>query len=98
MILGIKQAAKRIKFAKSHVNWTANKWKSELQACGDIKEFTYYPNNLRARFYRLRAPWTYMTKAERKKPQFQRPKKWFPKADWKKTQKQKVEQHSNYNN
>ena len=31
-----------------------------------------------------------MTKAERTKPEFQRPKKWFPKKDWKKTKKQKV--------
>ena len=38
----------------------------------------------------LRAPWTYMTKAERALPAFQRPKRWFPKNEWKTTKKQKV--------
>ena len=90
MFLGTKQAKKRVRFAKKYEDWSPQKWKSELQACGDLKDFTYYPQNLRARFYRLRAPWTYMTQAERKKPAFQRPKKWFPKEEWKKTKKQKV--------
>ena len=39
---------------------------------------------------KLRAPWTYMTKAEKYKPAFVRPKQWFPRKEYKKTIKQKV--------
>ena len=87
---GTQQSKKRVAFAKKYVAWSSQKWKSELQGCGDLKDFTYYPKDLKARFYRLRSPWTYMTDEERKKPEFQRPKKWFPKQEWKKTKKVKV--------
>ena len=53
-----------------------------------VKEFTYYPKKLQARFKRLRARRTMMTKAERKLPKFQKPKKWFCKKDWKPVRKQ----------
>lgn len=81
---------KRLNFAKKHLDWDANKWVEELQAVGDIKEFTWYPEDLRARFFELRAPWTYMTDAERRLAAFQRPKQWFPKKDWQRVKKQKV--------
>ena len=68
----------------------AQTWKSECQGVGDIKEFTYYPKELHSKFTKLRAPWTYMTKTEKKLPAFQRPKKWFKKQDWMKVKKQKV--------
>ena len=84
------QLKKRVAFGKSHAHRTAVMWKGELQAVGDMKEFTYYPSDLRPKFLQLRASWTYMTAAERRKPEFQRPKRWFPKKDWKKTKKQKV--------
>ena len=41
---------------------------------------------LRPKFARLRAGWTYMTKAEKLKPAFVRPKRWFPKSQYKKSQ------------
>lgn len=81
---------KRSVFADKHKDKSGENWKTELQGCGDIKEFTYYPQELQPRFKRLRAPWTYMTKAEKTKPKFLRPKKWFQKKDWKKTKKQRV--------
>ena len=84
------QLKKRVAFGKSHAHKTAVMWKGELQAVGDMKEFTYYPSDLRPKFLQLRASWTYMTAAERRKPEFQRLKRWFPKKDWKKTKKQKV--------
>ena len=90
MIPGTKQAQKRIRFGKKYEGWSAQKWKAELQAVGDLKDFTFYPKALKPRFYRLRSPWTYMNDAEKKKPAFQRPKKWFAKQEWKKTKKQKV--------
>ena len=56
----------------------------------DNKDFTYYPRSMRARFTRYSAPWTYMTKAERYKPAFVRPKRMFKRCEFKKTQKGKV--------
>ncbi len=81
---------KRIAFAKKHKGKTAATWKTELQAVADLKEFTYYPKELKPKFTKLRAPWTYMTKAEKQLPAFARPKRWFPRKDYKKTKKQKV--------
>lgn len=81
---------RRVDFAETHVAKSASQWKAYLQAVGDIKEFTYYPQELRARFKQLRAPWTYMTPKEKYKPAFVRPKRWFKKKDYKKVMKQKV--------
>lgn len=85
-----QQIAKRLRFGKKYLDWSCARWKSELQAVGDIKEFTWYPEDLRPRFYQLRADWTYMTDAERSQPEFQCPKRWFPKKDWQRTKKQNV--------
>lgn len=83
-------STKRIAFARKHQGKTPSTWKAELQAVADLKEFTYYPKELRPKFTKLRAPWTYMTKAEKQMPAFARPKRWFPRKDYKKTKKQKV--------
>ena len=88
--LGPTQTAKRYDFSRKLKDLTAAQWKVKLQACGDIKEFTYYPKGLRSKFKRLRASRTIMSAAERRLPAFQRPKKWFTKAEWKHTQKQKL--------
>lgn len=87
---GPKGTKRRQAFGKVHANSTAQTWKSKLQGVGDIKEFTFYPKELHATFTKLRAPWTYMTKAEKHAPAFQRPKRWFSKKDYQKTKKQKV--------
>ena len=76
---GVKQSQKRVAFARRHASKTFQQWQSYCQGCGDLKGFTWYPRELQPQFKRLRASWTYMTKAEKKKPDFQRPKKWFPK-------------------
>ena len=83
-------ALKRVAWCRKNSDKTAVQWKKKLHAVGDIKEFTHYPLELRARFLKLRAPWTYMTKTEKKLPAFVRPKRWFPRKDWKKTRKQKI--------
>jgi hypothetical protein len=83
-------ALKRCAWCRKNSDKDARQWKAKLHAVGDIKEFTYYPEELQARLQKLRAPWTYMTKAEKKLPAFVRPKRWFPRKDWKKVKKQKV--------
>jgi len=57
---------------------------------GDFKIFSWYPNDMQAQFRRLRAPWTYMTPAEKKQGPFQRPKRWFPAKEYKRRKVQKV--------
>ena len=84
------QKTKRVAFARRHSDKNANQWKAELQAVGDLKDFTWYPKELYPRFRRLRARWTYMNEKEKKQAAFQRPKKWFGKEEWKKVKKQKV--------
>jgi len=83
-------ASKRTLFAQKYAARTADEWTDKLQAVGDMKDFTWYPNALQSKFKRLRAPWTYMTKAEKKLPAFVRPKRWFPKKEYLKAKKQKV--------
>ena len=86
----VKLAKKRLAFVKQHQHRGGAQWKSFLQAVADIKEFTWYPKKLRGRFQRLKAPGTYMTKKEKQKPEFSRPKRWFPQKDWRMVKKQKV--------
>jgi len=87
---GVQWRNNRMKFARANANKTREQWKSDLQAIGDITEFTYYPKVLQPRFKQLRASWTYMTEEERWKPAFTRPKRWFKGKDYKKTIKFKV--------
>lgn len=83
-------AIKRNFFCKKHETDTSLSWKAKLQGVGDFKDFTWYPHELYPKFTKLRAPWTYMTKSEKRKPAFVRPKRWFGSKDYKKTRKQKV--------
>ena len=69
------QRRKRVEFCRNHEGKTLQEWKETLQAVGDIKEFTYYPQALQPRFMRLRAPWTHMTNAEKQSTPFFRPRR-----------------------
>ena len=81
---------RRLAFGKIHEGKDSDDWTQYLQGVADFKEFTWYPKVLRSKFNQLRARWTYMSKSERMKPDFARPKRWFKQKDYKKTQKQKV--------
>ena len=83
-------ARRRLAFAKQHVRKSAAQWNDFLQAVGDIKEFTFYPGELRPKFKQLTSPWTYMRAEERYKPAFVRPKKWFKRNECKRVLKQNV--------
>jgi hypothetical protein len=78
-------AKKRVSFSKEYLERSTH-----LKGVGDFKDFTYYPLELKPKFAKLRAPWTYMTKKEKRSPAFVRPKRWFPRKEYKKTRKQKV--------
>ena len=77
--LGIVQRALHL---RKNAGKTAGQWKTQLQAVGDLKEFTYYPKQLKPKHMRLRASWTYMQQGEVLKPAFVRPKKWFKRDEW----------------
>ena len=81
---------RRVDFARRYQHKSEAAWARDLQAVADIKEFTFYPPDLKPRFKRLRARWTYMTEKERHEPAFQRPTRWFKAKDWKRTKKQHV--------
>ena len=78
---GPAHRAKRVAFAKSHEAKSADDWVTFLQAVGDLKEFTYYPQQLKPKHARLRASWTYMKDSEKLQPAFVRPKRWFTPKD-----------------
>ena len=86
----VKNAKVRTKFAKKHQDKTPLEWKRQLQAVADVKEFTWYPADLRPRLMQLRASWTYMSKKERTQQAFLRPKRWFRKTEWDRVKKLKV--------
>ena len=81
---------RRVDFARRYLHKTEAEWSRSLQAVADIKEFTFYPPDLKPRHKRLRSRWTYMTEKERYEPAFQRPKRWYKKSEWKRTKGQKV--------
>lgn len=85
-----QQKSKRVVFCKRHEDKTPDDWKHALEAVGDVKEYTWYPVELRAKFNQLRASWTYMNDKERYQGAFQRPKRWFPKKEWDTTRHQRV--------
>jgi hypothetical protein len=81
---------KRLAWCKKQEKMTSDEWESGLQGVGDFKDFTWYPEQMRAKFKQLRAAWTYMKKDEKLKPAFVRPKRWFKQKEWKRVKKQKV--------
>ena len=79
---------RRIEFCVDNEN---KNWETNLQAAGDFHFFTYYPKYMKRRFAVKSAPRTIMSDAERKKADFQRPrKKIFKKAEYKNAEKAKV--------
>lgn len=82
-------ARRRVIFSSDNKK-SASQWKQTLQGVGDVKEFSFYPRDLKPRFREKRAPWTYMHPSEKYKRAFVRPKKIFSKKEYKRVKKQKV--------
>ena len=84
-----RQRKVRIQFCKAHEHRSEAMWANYLQGCGDLKDFTYYPRKMKARFARFRCSWTYMKHCERSKAEFlkPKPKEMFPKKEYKKNVK-----------
>ena len=86
------QRKARMAFCRAHERRSPAMWAAYLQGCGDLKDFTYFPRKMKARFTRYRCSWTYMKASERRLPDFQKPKKgrMFGRKEYKATQKGKV--------
>ena len=87
-----KQRVVRMSFCKSHAHRTPDMWAAHLQGCGDLKDFTYFPRKMKARFTRYRCAWTYMKASERRKAEFLKPKRdrMFGKRECKAAKKGKI--------
>ena len=87
-----KQRRARLDFCKEHQHRTSAMWSTFLQGCGDLKDFTFYPRKLKARFARYRCAWTYMKKCEKRQAQFLKPRKdrMFKRKEYKTVRKGKV--------
>lgn len=66
---------RREAWCKPRRHWGADRWCSKVQAVADFKLFTYYHKRLKARFEVKSCHRTIMSKGERNKPAFQKPKK-----------------------
>ena len=88
--LGTALRKKRLDFCRGHLWRSGAAWQEHVQACGDLKDYTWFPRQLKPRFSRINAPWTYMSQSEKHKPAFLRPKKPFTRKDYKKSKKGKV--------
>ena len=80
----------RLAFCHEHVHRTSAQWQHFLQGVADFKDYTYYPKDMKARFERYRASWTYMKKSEKYKRAFVRPKTMFKRTEYKRAKKGKV--------
>ena len=82
---------RRLAFCAAHRDKSSEQWVHAVQAVGDFKGFTYFPRTLKKRHKQLSCKRTIMSKAERAKPSFTKPRhKMFTKKDFKKTSKAKV--------
>ena len=87
-----KQRLARLAFCRAHEHRSAAGWSAHLQGCGDLKDFTYFPRKMKARFTRYRCAWTYMKASERRRAEFLKPKKerMFGKKEYRNARKGKI--------
>ena len=74
----------RMAFVREHEHKTVAMWQRHLQGVADLKIYSFYPKSLKLRFFRYNATWTYMTKKEKQKPAFAKPKTMFTRKEYKK--------------
>ena len=88
----LEQRRARVAFCQAHAHRSPAMWAAYLQGCGDLKDFTYYPRSMKARFTRYRCSWTYMKECERQQHQFVKPRKerMFKKKEYQSVRKGKV--------
>ena len=87
-----KQRLARMAFCRAHEHRSPTGWAAYLQGCGDLKDFTYFPRKMKARFTRYRCAWTYMKASERRRAEFLKPKKerMFGRKEYRNARKGKI--------
>ena len=55
---GLATRKARVAWCEQKHGWSANQWARRLQAAADLKDYTFYPRTMKARFKRWRATWT----------------------------------------
>lgn len=82
---------KRMKFCASHKRWTGPMWSSRVQGVGDFRFFTFFPKQFKKRHKVQSCPKTIMSKKEKTKSAFLKPKYHiFKRSEYKKCSKAKV--------
>ena len=82
---------KRLAFCKKHQSKTSAQWYNAVQAVADFRYFKYFPKKLEPKQKRVSCKRTIMSKAEKKRPAFLKPRvKDFDRAEFKRVQKAKV--------
>ena len=88
---GLAWRQARVRFCQQRRQWTKAMWARHVQAVGDFRFFTFFPNHLKSRKAVQGCPRTIMIKSEKKKAAFMKPKHHvFKRSDYKKCAKAKV--------
>ena len=88
---GLAWRQARVRFCKQRSHWTKAMWANHVQAVGDFRFFTYFPKRFKRRKAVKGCPRTIMSKSEKKKPAFMKPKHHvFKRSEYKQCSKAKV--------
>lgn len=88
---GLAWRQTRVRFCKRRSHWSEAMWKSHVQAVGDFRFFTYFPMRMKRQKEVKGCPRTIMSKAEKTKPAFLKPKHHiFKRSEYKHALKAKV--------
>ena len=88
---GVAWRKTRVKFCDSRKKWTEAMWANRIQGVGDFRFFTFFPRKFKRRHAVQSCPRTIMSKKEKTKGAFQKPKHHiFKRSEYKKCSKAKV--------
>lgn len=88
---GVTWRKKRVEFCTSRKNWTGPMWSNRIQGVGDFRFFTFFPKQYKRRHKVQSCPKTIMSKKEKTKGAFLKPKYHiFKRTEYKKCSKAKV--------
>ena len=88
---GVEWRKTRVKCCEKHKKWTEAMWSNRVQGVGDFRCFTFFPNRFKRRQSVKSCPRTIMTKKEKTKSPFLKPKYHiFKRSEYKQCSKAKV--------
>ena len=88
---GVAWRKKRMKFCDRRKKWTAAMWTNRVQGVGDFRFFSFFPKRFKRRHVVKSCPRTIMSKQEKTKSSFLKPKHHiFKRSEYKQCSKAKV--------